>query len=381
MSASLICVFLAGSGGRNSVRILTGRSPFWAACCLALFLAGCVRTVLSQEPGEKSSDELSGFEMTFPAMGTMLAFQAFGDNQQQVEACFADARREVERLVEILSDYGAESETVLLSRPELVGQWQTTSPELWDVLQVCDRWHRQTAGAFDASVGRLSALWRNARKSKTIPTQAEIDRALTHCGWQHVQLDPATQRIKLDIEGLKLDFGALGKGYIIDKAYARLAACGLSIALVRAGGDLRCGAPPPGRRGWPIEITKIAGNERLPPRLMLANAAVSSSGDLYQFIEIAGRRRSHVLDPRTGIGVPGPRLVTVIAPTSTEADAADTALCVMQDQAALNLAQQVGNIEVRIASVAEDGKAVSVHTTPGFERYLLKETDAEVTRP
>lgn len=162
--------------------------------------------------------------------------------------------------------------------------------------------------------------------------------------------------MKLDLAGLKLDFGAMGKGYVIDKAYERLAAGGLRRALVRAGGDLRCGEPPPGREGWPIEIAELDGSEQEPQRLLLANAAVSSSGDLYQFIEINGMRRSHVLDPRMGIGVLGPRLVTVIASTATEADAADTALCVMGDDSELALAKRLGNIQVRIASVSQTGK-------------------------
>lgn len=349
------------------MRTHTFRRRFVIACSAAwLLFSVFVRSGTCQE-------KLSGFELTFPAMGTILAFQAFGENQQQVEERFTDARREVERLVEILSDYSAESETVLLSQAEKVGQWQSTSPELWEVLQVCDRWHRQTDGAFDASIGQLSVLWRKARKSKSIPSSAEIGEALQRCGWRHVQLDSATRRVKFDIEGLKLDFGALGKGYIIDKAYERLAAGGLSIALVRAGGDLRCGAAPPGRQGWPIEIAKVVGSERQPQRLLLANAAVSSSGDLYQFIEIDGRRRSHVIDPRIGIGVPGPRLVTVIAATSTEADAADTALCVMPDDAAMQLAKKLGNLEVRIATAAGADDELIIRTTPGFQRYLLTE--------
>lgn len=339
------------------------------ACALALLLPSFQAAASAQSP-DKSPAEVSGFELTFPAMGTILSFQAFSDDETRVERVFGEARREVQRLVEILSDYGAETETVLLSRPEKVGQWQTVSPELWEVLEVCDRWHDLTDGAFDASVGQLSVLWRKARKSKTLPSRQAIDQALEHCGWQHVHLDRAGHRVKLDIEGLKLDFGALGKGYIIDKAYQRLAAGGLPMALVRAGGDLRCGAAPPGKAGWPIEIARLAGDddEENPPRLSLANAAISSSGDLYQFLEIDGQRRSHVLDPRTGMGVLGPRLVTVIAANSTEADAADTALCVMQDAAALKVARQVGNIEVRIASVSQaDGQSLIVHTTPGFD--------------
>jgi thiamine biosynthesis lipoprotein len=349
------------------------------ACCLLVGLA-CGRPCLAQPQGAgdgpEEATEVGGYEMVFPAMGTILAFQAFGDDDQQVERVFGEARREVDRLVEILSDYSTESETVLLSLPEKVGQWQATSPELWEVLQVCDRWHKLSDGAFDASIGRLSVLWRKARKSKSIPTPTEIEAALKQCGWQHVHLDGEHRRVKLDIEGLKFDFGAMGKGYIIDKAYERLAAGGLPRALVRAGGDLRCGQAPPGRSGWRVEIAKIDESESEPPRLLLANAAVSSSGDLYQFIEIDGQRRSHVIDPRIGLGVPGPRMVTVIAATSTEADVADTALCVLPDAAALKLAERLGNIDVRIVSLASadpsatPAPAPNVHTTSGFQQRL-----------
>lgn len=320
---------------------------------------------------ESDVQAMSGYELIFPAMGTQLAFQAFSDDPKRVEKGFGEARLEVERLVEILSDYSTESETVLLSRREKLGEWQATSPELWEVLQICDRWHELSHGAFDASIGQLSVLWRKARKTRTIPTREQIEQALEQCGWQYVELDKDTHRVRINRAGLKLDFGAMGKGYVIDKAYERLAVMGLPIALVRAGGDLRCGDAPPGRQGWPIEIAKLDGGERVAHRLLLANSAVSSSGDLYQFIEFEGGRHSHVIDPKTGIGVPGPRLVTVVAPTSTEADAADTALCVLSDDEALAVAKHVGSIEVRLATVtADQGQTFTVRTTPGFDGLL-----------
>ena len=309
------------------------------------------------------SQTLDAYEITFPAMGTMLAFQTFSDDDKKVERVFKDAQREIERLVDILSDYSSESETVLLSQKEKVGQWQSVSPELWEVLQVCDQWHRRTDGAFDASIGQLSILWRKARKSKTVPSQSEIDAALKQCGWQHVEFDSDRRLVKLKIAGLRLDFGAMGKGYVIDKAYDYLAAHGLPCSLVRAGGDLRCGTAPPNREGWPIEIGRLSDSEQ-PLRFHLSNAAVSSSGDLYQYMEVNGVRRSHVLDPRTGIGVPGPRMVTVIASTSTQADAADTALCVLPDDKALAVARSLGNLKVRIVTIEAAGP--KVQTTPEF---------------
>ncbi len=327
---------------------------------LACFVAGWVVPGGAQEPA-RTVPALEAYEVTFPAMGTMLAFQTFSDDQARVERVFKGARQEIERLVDILSDYSSESETVLLSQREKVGQWQSVSDDLWEVLLVCDRWHQLTDGAFDASVGQLSILWRKARKSKSVPSQAEIDAALRQCGWEHIELDREQKRIKLKLAGLRLDFGAMGKGYIIDKAYEYLARHGLPISLVRAGGDLRCGAAPPDREGWPIEIGRLSESEQ-PIRFSLSNAAVSSSGDLYQYLEVDGVRRSHVLDPRTGIGVPGPRMVSVIAETSTQADVADTALCVLSDDKALELAQSLGKLKVRIVTIEATGPRVRTTT-------------------
>ncbi len=90
--------------------------------------------------------------------GDNASLSNFSDDEAKVERVFKGAPKEIERLVEILSDYSSESETVLLSQPEKVGQWQNVSPELWEVLQVCDQWNQRTDGAFDASVGRLSIL-------------------------------------------------------------------------------------------------------------------------------------------------------------------------------------------------------------------------------
>ncbi len=239
-------------------------------------LLACLSLCLSRSHAQ-TPKPVEAYEVTFPAMGTMLAFQTFSDDEGKVERVFKEAQREIDRLVDILSDYSSESETVLLSQPEKVGQWQSVSRELAEVLQVCDQWHRRTDGAFDASVGQLSILWRKARKSKTVPTQAEIDAALQKCGWQHVEFDQEHKRIKLKITGLRLDFGSMGKGYIIDKAYEYLASHGLPCSLVRAGGDLRCGTAPPEREGWPIEIARLSDKDE-PIRFHLNNAAVSSSG-------------------------------------------------------------------------------------------------------
>ncbi len=337
----------------------------FSSTALKLCIASAMLLAASGKIAAQETKPVDAYELVFPAMGTQLAFQSYSDDEARVERAFKAARREVDRLVDILSDYSTESETVLLTSDDRINQWQDVSPELWEVLQICDQWHRLSDGAFDASIGRLTSLWRRARKSKTLPTSAEIEAALKQCGWKHLHFNSERRQVKIDLQGLKLDFGAMGKGYIIDRAYDVLKREDLPVSLVRAGGDLRCGSAPPGKKGWPVELAKLSESEE-PVRIYLANAGISSSGDLYQFMDVDGVRRSHVLDPRTGLGVPGPRMVTVIATTSAQADAADTAMCVMDDQAAIKVAQSVGGLRVRLATLKQASDEVVVNKSPGF---------------
>ncbi|MGH9673380.1 MAG: FAD:protein FMN transferase, partial [Bryobacteraceae bacterium] len=89
---------------------------------------------------------------------------------------------------------------------------------------------------------------------------------------------------------------------------------------VAIGGDLALGDPPPEKPGWRVEI------EHLGKVMELANVCVSTSGDAVQFVEIGGARYSHILDPRTGVGLRNQKAVTVIAPEGAVADALATAI-------------------------------------------------------
>lgn len=311
--------------------------------CLAVFAA-------SAASSQQSEAEELAFEVTFPSMGTLVSLKTFGDDEAKVEEVFKATRAEIDRLAMIFTDYDEESETRKLTEDDRIGKWQKVSPELWELLNVADEWNRRSEGAFDVSIGRLSVLWRTARSKDRIPTAAQIAEALKYCGWKHVELDASNQSVCIHLQGLRLDFGAVAKGYVIERAYQMLAAKGYPSSLVRAGGDLRCGAAPPGRDGWRIEIENVDDMQSKRSGYVIANAAISSSGDRYQFIEIEGKRRSHVIDPRTGVGVEGPMLVTVIAATSTEADAADTAICVMGHEAGMKLAKLHPELKVRIVS-------------------------------
>ena len=340
-------------------------------CTFTANFALCILLASSPSIAQTNSDDPTAFEVTFPSMGTLVSLKTFAADSTAVEAAFQATRAEIDRLAFIFTDYDEESETRKLTEDDRIGTWQKVSPELWEVLTVADDWHRQSEGAFDVSVGRLSLLWRSARSKKRIPTQEQIDDALRYCGWKHVELDPEIRSVRIQLKGLRLDFGAVAKGYIIESAYQFLAKRGYPSSLVRAGGDLRCGTPPPGRDGWRIEIENVDDMQKQRSGYLIANAAISSSGDRFQFIEIDGKRRSHVIDPRTGLGVEGPMLVTVIADNATIADTADTTICVMGHEAGMRLAKLHPELKVRILSRVSGEKSGQERVSQqGFDQLV-----------
>lgn len=133
---------------------------------------------------------------------------------------------------------------------------------------------------------------------------------------------------------MQLDLGGIAKGYACDQAIDVLAKSGVSRAMAEAGGDLVVSGPPPGKLGWRI----LADGEVT----WLKNAAVSTSGDVSQFVVIRGRRYAHIVDPRTGVGLTNRKQVTVLARDGITSDSLATALCVLADSEGEKLASVYG---------------------------------------
>jgi thiamine biosynthesis lipoprotein len=139
--------------------------------------------------------------------------------------------------------------------------------------------------------------------------------------------------------GMRLDLGGIGMGYAIDRALEVLRNRSIAAAMVDASGDIGVSGPPPGSAGWRIEVAPLDPTSARATRetLVLANAAVTTSGDARQGVEIDGIRYSHIVDPRTGVGVIGPAAVTVIAADCSTADALATAASVLGPEEGLKL--------------------------------------------
>jgi len=201
------------------------------------------------------------------------------------------------------------------------------SPDLFRVLVKAQEIAAETEGGFDVTIRPLTQLWGFIWKEYRLPTAVELERALPLVNHRRLVLDSAAQTVRFQIPGMSLDLGGIAKGYAVDGAIEKLRAGGISNALVRAGGDLRVIGSPPGASHWEVQLEdpQKTGRRTL---LSLRDAALSTSGNYENFFIVAGRRYSHILNPRTGLPVEKIAACSVIAPTCLESDAWATALFV-----------------------------------------------------
>jgi thiamine biosynthesis lipoprotein len=272
------------------------------------------------------------FAFEHPAMGTTFRIVLYDRDEGHAGRAAEAAFQRVDALEDVLSDYRDSSELSRLGRASDEGAPTTAIPvsaELWDVLTAADGIARDSDGAFDITVGPLVGMWRRAFRQEQRPTDARIEEALAAVGHGKIERIDG-QRVRLLARGMRLDVGGIGKGYALDRALAELGGHGIDRALLDGGGDLLAGAPPPGERGWHVRIVGLEAGEA--ECLELAHAALATSGDLERFALIDGVRVSHVIDPRSGEAVSERRLVSVLAPSATEADAWATALSVLGEE-------------------------------------------------
>ena len=252
-----------------------------------------------QEPPIKRY-QFDGVEMAVPIK---LVLYAADETVANRSAQAALAR--IHQLNAIFSDYDPESETRRLGDTAGQGKAVPVSKELWEVTSRAIELSRGSEGAFDVTVGPVVQLWRRARRQKDLPDPQKLADARQLVGFGLVRLDPKTKGIELTKRGMQLDFGGIAKGYAMEQALAVLRERGITRAMAQAGGDIALGDSPPDGPGWRVAIPSL--DPAAPPQtiLSLSRCSVSTSGDTWQFVEIDGRRYSHVVDPRTGMGLDG----------------------------------------------------------------------------
>ena len=288
----------------------------------ALFLLALAATVRAMQ-----ESPLARYQYTEYHMGVDVRIVVYAPDKLGAERACAAAFERFAELDTIMSDYRIDSELNRLCAGA-GGPATPVSRDLFTVLERSQDVARRSGGAFDVTCGPIVRLWRRARKTRALPSPNEIERARALVGWQHLHLDARKQTARLDLAGMQLDLGGIGKGYGDDGAQQVLKRFGITRALVDAGGDLVVSGPPPGETGWKIAVPNAADHADAPP-LLFANRAISTSGDTEQFVDIGGKRYSHIVDPRTGQALTDRIAVTVLARDGLTSDGLSTAVSVL----------------------------------------------------
>jgi FAD:protein FMN transferase len=279
--------------------------------------------------------EFTHIEMAVP-MKIVLSVADSATATRAAEAAFARIRA----LNAIMSDYDETSELRRLCTTAGEGKAIPVSDELWKVLAHAQTLSAESDGAFDVTVGPVVRLWRRARRQKELPAAEALEAARRLVDYRLVRLDPQRRAVELLKPGMRLDLGGIAKGYALDEALAVLTRQGAARALLDAGGDIRLGDPPPGQPGWRIGLTPLEANARATSYLVASRVAVATSGDAMQFVQIGGRRYSHIVDPHTGIGLTDHSRVTVVGPDGITADGLSTAVSVLGPERGLKLIEK-----------------------------------------
>ena len=324
----------------------------------SLIIPGLILAAVSMAAGKPL---LSRYEYVQLHMGTQFRIVLYAPDGAKAGEAAGLAFARITELDNIMSDYRMESELNRLCRLS-GGPPVRVSDDLFKVLALSKKLSERTGGAFDITAGPVIRLWRRARRTLELPDEARLGRARLLTGYRFLHLDESQKSVRLEKVGMQLDLGAIAKGYAADAAMDVLKSQGIRIALVAAGGDIVVSESPPGENGWSIAIAPLStgGKSAGKQAVLLANAAVSTSGDAQQFVEIDGVRYSHIVDPRTGIGLKGRSSVTVVAPNGATSDSLAPALSVLGPQRGLDLIEQVDGAAAAFSIVDETGRRVIV---------------------
>ncbi|MFO0980962.1 MAG: FAD:protein FMN transferase [Planctomycetota bacterium] len=308
---------------------------------------------------------LARFEFAEPKLGTQFRIVLWAPSAALAEQAAVLAFARIDQLNASLSDYDPESEVSMLA----CGAPVHGSDDLLAVLEPALVIAEQSEGAFDVTVGPLVELWREAARTHVLPAASRIAAARACVGWQWLRVDARQHTVQLAHPRMRIDLGGIAKGYAADAAMQALERAGITRALVAGGGDIVAGAAPPGRAGWVVALDPLAGAP--PARVELEHAAVSTSGDTYQFVAIGGVRYSHIVDPRTGMGVTHRTAASVIARNGTTADALATAVCVLGAERGIALVSLHAGAWARVVTAADPAPLVcESRPLPDHEEFV-----------
>jgi thiamine biosynthesis lipoprotein len=304
------------------------------------------------------------------AMDTYVTITVYDEGlpAERINSAIDSAFAEIRRIEYSASDYIDTSE---IGRANLLAGKDSllVSPELAALLRRSFAYSDSSGGAFDVTVGPLEVLWNILAPHPRVPSPDSVKATLRLIGYRLVSLHDRT--LYLPRRGMRLDLGAIGKGYAVDRATEVLARAGIEKGIVDMGGNLAVLWPR--ARGWDSPVATISVRH---PRVegsflgtfRYGSGGVSTSGDYERYFISDGKRYHHIMDPATGCPASDVVSVTVVAPTATDADAISTTVFVLGRQKGMEFIRRTPEVDGFI--VYEQGDSLGIDFSPGFQGRL-----------
>ncbi len=283
-------------------------------------------------------------------MGSRFDITVVANNEDEGNNFIDMAVNEISRIEKLISSWDANSQTSEINRnagikPVIVDE------ELFQLIERCIKISKLTDGAFDISYASMDKVWHFDGSMTEMPSEDTIKNSVAKVGYQNIILDGTNHSVYLKLEGMKIGFGAIGKGYAADKAKALLQSKGAEAGIVNASGDLDAWGKQPNGKDWMVAIVNPLNKDKVFSWMPVSNSAVVTSGNYEKYVKFNGILYTHIIDPRTGYPATGILSATIFTKTAELADALATSIFVMGVDTGLDFVNQLHGVECIIVDV------------------------------
>ncbi len=277
-------------------------------------------------------------------MGTRFDISVIAQDSSEAKQYIDIAVKEITRIEKLISSWDENSQTSLINKNAGINPVKVDK-ELFDLIKRALKISKLTDGAFDISYASMDKIWKFDGSMKKIPSEKNIKASVKKVGYHNIILNDEKQTVFLKLKGMRIGFGAIGKGYAADKTKKLLISKDVKAGIINASGDMNTWGKQANGDDWKVAITNPLNKKNAFGLLPIKNGAVVTSGNYEKYITFNGKRYSHIIDPRTGHPSSGIVSVTVFAPKAELADALATSVFVMGIETGLNRINQLPKVE------------------------------------
>ena len=284
------------------------------------------------------------FNSTIKLMGSRFDISVVANSKTEGDAFIATAIEEITRIEKLISSWDENSQTSLINSQAGVKPVKVDL-ELFQLIERALKISKLTSGAFDISYASMDKIWKFDASMTSMPSSEAIKKSVEKVNYQNIILNPKEQTVFLKQKGMKIGFGAIGKGYAADKAKRLLQSKGVQAGIINASGDLNAWGKQPNDTDWMVAIVNPLNKEKVFSWLPVNNSAVVTSGNYEKYVRFNGELYSHIIDPRTGYPSKGILSVSIFTTSAELADALATSVFVMGKEVGLDFINQLKDVE------------------------------------